>query len=248
MLRRLLITADNAIEQPNWPDWAGNRMDFELDHVFICTEAEAPEAAKLTDIGLVEGAPNVHTGQGTANRRFFFRNAYLELLWVHNPAKAQAAAVNRTRLWQRWKDRRNGACPFGLCFRPTAARTGKVPFLSWEYRAPYLREGSSLYIGTNCDAVGEPMLIYLPIARRPDTYPEVNQQPLDHKQGLNEIMAVVLATPNADNCSPELRTVVEAGLVKLCASPEFILDLAFDGGKAGKTEDFRPELPLVFRW
>src|SRR5881628_844205 len=81
------------------------KMEFELDHVFICTEAEANEAERLADFGLIEGAPNVHTGQGTANRRFFFANAYLELLWVHNPAKAQAGAVNRTRLWPRWKDR-----------------------------------------------------------------------------------------------------------------------------------------------
>jgi hypothetical protein len=244
----LLIPAGNAIEQPNWPDWAGDKMDFELDHLFICTEAEAPEAARLTDIGLVEGAPNVHTGQGTANRRFFFRNAYLELLWVHNPAKAQAGPIDRTRLWQRWKDRRNGVCPFGLCFRPTTKHTGRFPFPGWIYKAPYLREGSSLYVGTNSDTLSEPMLVYLPMARRPDSYPEADRQPFEHKPELNEITVVELAAPDAGTCSAELQSVVEAGLVKLRPSPEFILDLAFDGGKAGKTEDFRPELPLVFRW
>jgi len=223
-------------------------MDFELDHVFICAEAEAPEAIKLTDISLVEGAPNVHTGQGTANRRFFFRNAYLEFLWVHNPAKAQAGAVDRTRLWQRWKDRRNGACPFGLCFRPTTRHTGKFPFANWEYKAPYLREGLSLYVGTNSDTLTEPMLVYLPFTRRPDTYPEANRQPLEHKPGLNEITSLELLTPNASKCSQELRTLVDAGLVKLGAASEFVLRLAFDGRKADKTVDFRPELPLVFQW
>jgi hypothetical protein len=33
---------------------------------------------------LTEGTPNIHPGQGTANRRFFFRNAMLELLWVND--------------------------------------------------------------------------------------------------------------------------------------------------------------------
>lgn len=229
--------------------WAfGMLIDFELDHVFICTEAEAPEAIRLTDIDLMEGAPNIHTGQGTANRRFFFHNAYLELLWVHNPAKAQAGIVARTRLWQRWKDRRVGACPFGLCFRPTAQHTGNFPFPNWEYKASYLRDSLSLYIGNNSDTLSEPMLVYLPFVRRPDGDLEANRQPLDHKPGLKEITSIELLSPHADKCSPELQAVIDAGLVKLRSAPEFLVELAFDGQKKGKEEDFRPELPLIFRW
>lgn len=62
---------------------------FELDHVFIWTAAGAPEADLLRDFGLTEGPPNVHPGQGTANRRFFFHNAMLELLWVHDRASPE---------------------------------------------------------------------------------------------------------------------------------------------------------------
>jgi hypothetical protein len=64
---------------------------FELDHVFICTTPGAPEAGLLKACGLTEGPGNVHPGQGGANRRFFFHNAMLELLWVHDPAQAQNA-------------------------------------------------------------------------------------------------------------------------------------------------------------
>ncbi len=63
-------------------------MPFELDHFFICTDVGAPAAAALMALGFVEGAPNTHPGQGTANRRFFFDNAMLELLWVHDEAEA----------------------------------------------------------------------------------------------------------------------------------------------------------------
>jgi hypothetical protein len=38
---------------------------------------------------MAEGEPNTHPGQGTACRRFFFRNAFLELVWVRDPAEAQ---------------------------------------------------------------------------------------------------------------------------------------------------------------
>jgi hypothetical protein len=59
-------------------------MPIELDHVFICTAPDAPEAEKLVQFGLREGPPNQHPGQGTACRRFAFVNAMIELLWVRN--------------------------------------------------------------------------------------------------------------------------------------------------------------------
>ena len=65
---------------------------MELDHVFVMCDVGAPEAAALHALGLREGSPNTHPGQGTACRRFFFGNAYLELVWVTDAAEAQAPA------------------------------------------------------------------------------------------------------------------------------------------------------------
>ena len=62
-------------------------MAVEFDHVFICASPAGHEAGGLTTFGLQEGTPNTHPGQGTACRRFLFRNAYLELLWVSDMAK-----------------------------------------------------------------------------------------------------------------------------------------------------------------
>ena len=50
-------------------------MSFELDHVFLWTALDVPEADLLVDFGLTEGPSNVHPGQGTANRRFFFHSS-----------------------------------------------------------------------------------------------------------------------------------------------------------------------------
>jgi hypothetical protein len=104
------------------------RMSPELDHIFIMSDVDAPEAAALARIGLVEGPANVHPGQGTACRRFFFRFQYLELLWVHSPAEAQSGTTRRTRLWERWLGREQGSCPFGLVFRPAAGAAPRSPF------------------------------------------------------------------------------------------------------------------------
>src|SRR5689334_20248704 len=102
---------------------------MELDHVFILGAAGAPGAAALQRIGLREGSSNTHPGQGTACRRFFFANAYLELAWVENEAEAGGGEAKRTRLLDRWAMRHAGACPFGLILRPTADDVDmKAPF------------------------------------------------------------------------------------------------------------------------
>jgi hypothetical protein len=51
-----------------------------IDHVFILCAEGAPEADAFLAAGLREGSSNTHPGQGTANRRFFFENFYVELL------------------------------------------------------------------------------------------------------------------------------------------------------------------------
>lgn len=57
-------------------------MHLELDHLFVCTAAGAPEAEEFLRCNLREAPANQHSGQGTANRRFSFANAMIELLWV----------------------------------------------------------------------------------------------------------------------------------------------------------------------
>jgi hypothetical protein len=75
-----------------------------LDHLFICVAIDAPESAALTRIGLIEGTPNTHPGQGTACRRFFFRNMYLELIWVHDRDEARSHAASKLELWSAGPD------------------------------------------------------------------------------------------------------------------------------------------------
>lgn len=99
-------------------------MTFEIDHIFILTDIGTGAADQLISLGFVEGFSNVHPGQGTANRRFFFNNVGLELLWADNEADATSAPIRRTHLWERWKNRKDSACPFGVCLRPTVLNKG----------------------------------------------------------------------------------------------------------------------------
>jgi hypothetical protein len=75
---------------------------FSLDCIHLAARSERPEATALVRLGLKEGSPNKHPGQGTAWRRFSFANSYPESLWLSDVREAQSELVHRTRLWQRW--------------------------------------------------------------------------------------------------------------------------------------------------
>jgi hypothetical protein len=90
----------------------GSRL--KLDHLFICVSDGAPEVEQLLAFGLNEGQANIHPGQGTACRRFFFRNAYLEFLWLRDVEEAQAEPARALALRQRCRYQQTGYSPFGL--------------------------------------------------------------------------------------------------------------------------------------
>lgn len=228
-------------------------MAFELDHLFIATAVGAPAAEHCLALGLVEGSRNVHPGQGTANRRFFFHNAMLELLWVQNPEEAQSELIRRSRLWERWNQRGGLACPFGLCLRPRAGSEGKLAFPSWDYRPPYLPEPLSIAIATNSDNLNEPMLFQTPFGQRPDLFSEAKRQPLDHPIGWREITRVTVGGPNCEARSPEFQAVLQAQpldvrLVNVRWGTTYSLELGFDGETQGQRRDLSPHLPLVVSW
>jgi len=227
-------------------------MAFEFDHLFICTDPGAVCAKRLMTFGLTEGSPNTHPGQGTANRRFFFHNAKLELLWVCNPTEAQSEVIRRTRLWERWRDRHSGACPFGICLRSVGSSgdsENAIAFPSWAYRPPYLSATTSIAIGTNSDKLTEPMLFQTPFGQRPASFPPEKSQPLEHAIELREVTRVELVSPVASDLSSEFQAAIAAtSQLKLRQGTKYLVKLGFDLERQGKQVDFQPDLPLIISW
>ncbi|NER84156.1 MAG: VOC family protein [Leptolyngbya sp. SIO1D8] len=223
-------------------------MAFEFDHLFICTDIGADEADRLVSLGLSEGTSNSHPGQGTANRRFFFHNAMLEFLWIHDPQEAKSEPIRPTRLWERWSNRKDGACPFGICLRSVSSYGDRTAFSSWVYRPPYLPETLSIAVGTNIDCLVEPMLFQTPFGQRPDQYPLEKAQPLEHPVGLRQVTRVELVSPTANHPSPEFQDAIATQQIQLRAGSDYCVELGFDKEIQGKRMDFRPGLPLVMSW
>jgi hypothetical protein len=226
-------------------------MAFEFDHLFILTDLGAPAADQLIAFGLIEGSSNSHPGQGTTNRRFFFHNAMLELLWVHNPAEVRSEAIRRTHLWERW-DRRDDSleatCPIGIIFRAAEPSPEATVFPSWDYRPPYLPETVSIAVATNSEILAEPMLFKIPFGGRPDRFSPEKAQPLNHPAGLQEITRVEIMTPIATSPSPELQAVIDSRQITVRNAADYGVELGFDGESQGQRADFRPGLPLIISW
>jgi hypothetical protein len=215
-------------------------MCVELDHLFVCTALEAPEAEELVRFGLREGPPNRHPGQGTANRRFAFVNAMIELLWVSDAKEVQSEGPRRTLLWERWTGREGEASPFGFCLRPVDSQNTEPPFPAWEYRPAYLPDALVVYIGEA--GVEEPMWIYQSFMRRVDR----EQRFVEHPIGIREITSLTLTTPVPLRSAVSQR-MVENGILSTQKGPRSLLEIGFDGNRRKEIVDFRPHLPLVFQ-
>ena len=223
-------------------------MSVELDHIFICTEVGAPEADQLVAFGLTEGTSNLHPGQGTANRRFFFYNAMLELLWVRDEREARSPPIAPTRLWERWRYHFSGYSPFGVCLRPSAQHpVAGLPFATWEYRPPYLPPELRIDVATGT-AASEPLVFATPFSGRPDALPEERRQPLVHPKGVVEITGLRITLPRGKPISGVVRTLHRAGVVSFESGNDHLAEIEFDHGSQGQSADFRPLLPLRFRW
>jgi hypothetical protein len=216
----------------------------EVDHLFVLVAAGGPEASRLIAAGLTEGPPNVHPGQGTANRRFFFDDAMLELLWVADPAETEAGPARATGLVERWRGRATGACPFGIAVRPRPGTPPEAPFAGWRYAPPYLPPPAWILVADSCRELREPFLFYVPVGD-PPVHLRVGA-PVRHRAGIRRLTAVRLES--ATDCQPGTRAALAAADVAVARGPADLLRLGFDGERAGQRADLRPDLPLVLTW
>jgi hypothetical protein len=195
-----------------------------LHHIFACASLGAPEAKALSDAGLVEGSPNTHPGQGTANRRFFFKRGFLELLWVHDEREAQADLAAPTKLWERWSERSRAANPFGICFSSVQGTESCLPFATWVYQPAYLPRD-------RCLRFADPMPITEPeifTLSWPQGQASPAAEPTDHPLGLFELQSLSIGLPDPAQVSATLGCIRDAGLVEIhrSSTPQLLIRFA----------------------
>jgi hypothetical protein len=193
----------------------------------------------LLHLGFVEGPGNTHPGQGTANRRFFFENFMLELVWVSDPAEVQNDRTRRTRLWERCGSRDSMVSPFGIIFRPLGEQAAPAPFPTWDYAPIYLPPGMTMQVAEGT-TLKEPELFYLPFLRRAERGSDVQ-----HAPPIRRICSLSVGMRGSAELSAASRCAERHGLVSYFESAQPVLEIRF-AGPAGLRFDLRPALPLIF--
>jgi len=218
---------------------------MEFDHLFICVDKPAAGADQLKEFGLTEGTSNQHPGQGTANRRFFFQNSFIELLFITDQVELNSELTKPTKLHERFPSGFYTASPFGVCFRPSNGNT-EVPFQSWNYKPQFLPPG--LHIPVAKSPAIEPMWFFLSFGSRPDMASPEKRQPTEHSCGFNNITSVNIIAPLSDGISTAGIEASNVAGVEFSKGPEHLLQIGFDSVSKGNQKDFRPILPVVFQW
>ena len=222
--------------------------NVELDHVFVFTSPQAPFVSQIQQAGFLEGSQARHLGQGTANRRFFYHNAYLEFIWVTDEVEVKSPLIARTNLWERsnWKILKRN--PFGIGLRSSGKLDGQTPFQSWPYNPPYLPSQHPIQIASNDGYMDEPLIFIYQPAMRPDSQHANFCEPLYHPNGAKEITSVRVTLPQMRNISEAVKKLLELGIVNFIEGPDYFMEVTFDYGHQGKSIDLRPHSPIALRW
>jgi len=220
---------------------------MQIDHIYICTEPNAPAGDLLKAFGLVEGSSNIHIGQGTANRRFYFHNLMLELLWVENLEEVRSELTKPMRLYERCLSSKNNISPFGIAFRPTMGKTESVPFPVWNYHPIYLPDFLKIQVADNTP-LNEPMYFYLNFATRQDETPIERREPMEHNVPLKEVTSVKVHVNKECSLSESACILNRANVLSIEQDKEHFIELTFNNGLLNQSKDFRPDLPLLLNW
>jgi len=213
-------------------------VKLDLDHFFILTE-DAPHCAQLLiKLGLVEGSPNTHPGQGTANRRFFFANSMLELLYLSDEQEARTGHARKLRLAERCVNAE--ASPFGLVLRQVGG-SNKEPFPGWRYHPDYFAGVRYFHIGESADRLVEPLCIYLPF-----DFQTIDNEP--HQPDRFDRLTELRISVPVSHPSVVLEAAAECDLVSIQLNEPHKMELVFNEAREGQVQDLRPAIPLVVRW
>lgn len=202
------------------------RIDMHIDHIFIFSQNKGEEADELVKLGLTEGSSRIHPGQGTKNRKFYFENFFLEILWVSNELEILDERTLPTRLWERANFQKNHISPFGLCLI-NDEHTDKIFTDALAYQPLYFPQGMPIEVLTHQEEENLPWTFRLPFKGKL----RKSDEPRTHPLGINQLTAASFGVKDLISSSPFLLNSEKLEGLNFSQAAKNTLTLEFDHGK-----------------
>lgn len=215
---------------------------MQVDHIFIFSARQGNEAQALVNAGFTEGSSRIHPGQGTVNRKFYFENFFLEILWIHNEEEIKSPGTNPTKLWERSQFRINNYSRFGVCLvntetTDTLFKTSKI------YEPQYFPQGMVIDFIAHDSMPWLPWTFRLPYRGQSKKVTEPTQQALK----IQQLTQVTFNLPYSSSSQDFTRFFNNHSTIDFQESNYPQLLLEFDHKKQGKSIDF-PALDLLIEY
>jgi Glyoxalase-like domain len=205
---------------------------MEIDHLFVFSDSPQAAAEQLLSLGLTEGSSRVHPGQGTTNRKFYFENFFLEILWVHDEAEISSPLLRPTRLGERARYATTGASPYGLCLVNTLD-TDPVFAAALAYQPQYFPAGMPIEVLPHAHNPNLPWTFRLPF-KGPKA---ATTEPTQHRAGLRRLTHASFGLRQYAADEALLRQVAGQPQLRFGPATENSLTLTFDEHRQGQTTE-----------
>ncbi|MEM6686017.1 MAG: hypothetical protein AAF617_09565 [Bacteroidota bacterium] len=212
---------------------------YVVDHIYIFSTQKGNEAENLIRFGCTEGSSRIHLGQGTENRKFYFENFFLEILWVRDATEIQSKVTAPTKLWERSQFSENNHSPFGLCF-VNSASTDDLFADAQTYQPAYFPNEMSIDIIPNEAQPQLPWIFRLPYRG----VQKKSTEPIHHTNGLQQLTKVIFEVETEKLNKQFTSQIEDNSCIHFQTSHKNHLTLEFDQQRQGKQHEF-PALQLT---
>jgi len=235
---------------------------FKIDHVLVWVEDPGKMKAKIEALGF-KGVPDslsqVHQGQGTSGRYFYFLNGYLELIYVNDLEEFQdnIKANDLLDFAERKNHAENGFSPFGIGLKMKEYAPQTIPFETIKYRQSWMKEGKHIYSAADSKKhkVEPSVFVVYPeiaseefenedsLSRIPEEY-AIWRSFHKHKNGVKKITKLIYTLKKSGKNSNTLEALKKMDMIDFKLGEEYFLEIYFDNHRQKKKVDLRPELPI----
>jgi|TARA_R110002050_G_scaffold295192_1_gene453744 hypothetical protein len=199
--------------------------NMDIHHLFIFTNNIDDLIQELLTLGFKEGSNRVHKGQGTSNRKIYFENFFIELIYISNEQEIKKDICINSGLTRRAYYKQNQASPFGICLFDKK-KFENLFKNAYKYKPEYLPDNMEI------DVLSFEDNPTLPWTFKWKGLNQVNNrnEPLTHDNNIKELTSITFGIKNKD--AELIKLLKDSANFKISDFP--YVKLCFDENKQNK--------------